>query len=116
MMIEKRIELGRIACPTCGMADGMRITQDKNGEPFGYCDAGCNQQMRIGGSSYRVGKFVARYPWAVPKPVTVPDTKPEPIKPEPVPEKPARQVQAKPLPPKPKGTGNAFLDLIQGVN
>lgn len=42
----------------------MRITHDKNGEPFGFCEAECNQQMRIGGSARRVAMFVKRYPWA----------------------------------------------------
>lgn len=111
--MDKRAELGRIDCPTCGLAAGMRITQDKNGEPFGFCDAGCNQQIRIGGNKYRVGRFLARYPWAsgaVAEPVTVTNTKPPETKPEAKPE-------AKPEPiPKRKGTGNAFLDLIQGVN
>lgn len=64
--------LGHIDCPTCGTAGGMRISHDKNGDPFGYCEAECNQQMRIGGDPRRVRKFLARYPWAagVPEPVT----------------------------------------------
>lgn len=56
--------LGHIDCPCCGTAKGMRITPDKHGAPFGYCEATCNVQMRIGGSAYRVGLFQARYPWA----------------------------------------------------
>lgn len=56
--------LGHIDCPACGTSKGMRITHDKNGEPFGFCEAECNQQMRIGGNARRVSKFVARYPWA----------------------------------------------------
>lgn len=85
-MAEKTI-LGHIDCPTCGTAKGMRITHDKNGEPFGYCEANCNQQMRIGGDKRRVAAFVARYPWAMPPAVPVTDTgaKPAPAaKPEPV--------------------------------
>jgi hypothetical protein len=85
--------LGHIDCPTCGTAKGMRITHDKNGEPFGYCEAECNQQMRIGGDKRRVKAFLARFPWAAgktePVTVTVSETvqKPEPVKaekPEPV--------------------------------
>jgi hypothetical protein len=54
----------------------MRITHDKNGDPFGYCETTCNQQMRIGGEKSRVARFLARFPWAA-KPVTV--TAPEPV-------------------------------------
>ena len=64
--------LGHIDCPTCGTAKGMRITQDKNGDPFGYCEAECSQQMRIGGDKRRVKAFAARYPWAMPPAVTAP--------------------------------------------
>lgn len=42
----------------------MRITHDKNGHPFGYCEAECSQQLRIGGDVRRVRKFLARFPWA----------------------------------------------------
>lgn len=56
--------LGHIDCPTCGAKGGMRITHDKNGHPFGYCEAECSQQMRIGGDLRRVRKFLARFPWA----------------------------------------------------
>lgn len=108
--------LGHIDCPTCGKAHAMRITHDKNKEPFGYCEDGCLQQLRIGGKPARVRAFVARYPWAaagatvtvtVPepaapapaKPVTVPEQKPVP-KPAPpatppVPEPPPAPVPAK---------------------
>lgn len=90
--------LGHIDCPTCGTAKGMRITHDKNGEPFGYCEANCNQQMRIGGDKRRVSAFTARHPWAAgvqtkePAPVTVPVTAAKPSKtpvpaPAPVPAK-----------------------------
>ncbi len=85
---EKKI-LGHIDCPTCGARNGMRITHDKNGEPFGYCEANCSQQLRIGGDARRVRAFVDRYPWALPPPVsvpkTVPDTAPAPPAPVPVP-------------------------------
>ncbi len=67
--------LGHIDCPTCGGIKTMRITQDKNGDPFGYCAIGpaaCRQQLRIGGDDLRVESFVAKYPWADGKaPVTV---------------------------------------------
>lgn len=56
--------LGHIDCPTCGTAKGMRVTHDRNGEPFGYCEAKCSQQLRVGGDKSRVADFVARYPWA----------------------------------------------------
>lgn len=85
---EKKV-LGHIDCPACGTAGGMRVTHDKNGEPFGFCEAECNQQMRVGGSPRRVALFVARYPWAAkpePVPVTVTEKKPAPeAKPAPVP-------------------------------
>lgn len=70
--------LGHIDCPTCGTKAGMRITQDKNGDPFGYCEANCNQQMRIGGDKRRVSLFVARYPWAAGK-AEAPTPAPEPM-------------------------------------
>lgn len=40
----------------------MRITEDKNGDPFGYCEANCGQQLRIGGDKRRVRDFFQRYP------------------------------------------------------
>lgn len=67
--------LGHIDCPTCGTVKGMRVTLDKNGDPFGYCEANCSQQMRVGGDRRRVAMFRERYPWAVEEapapPVTV---------------------------------------------
>lgn len=72
--MEKPI-LGHIDCPTCGTAKGMRIKPDRNGDPFGYCEAECGQQLRIGGDPRRVRDFVRRYPWAgkpAPEPVTAP--------------------------------------------
>jgi hypothetical protein len=81
--------LGHIDCPTCGTVGGMRITADKNGDPFGYCEAECSQQLRVGGDARRVRKFLARYPWAAggepAKPVTGTEQKPTPA-PEPEPE------------------------------
>lgn len=75
--------LGHIDCPTCGTVAGMRITPDKNGDPFGYCEANCGQQLRIGGDKRRVRDFIALYPWASgaenPVTVTEPKTAPEPV-------------------------------------
>lgn len=56
--------LGRIDCMGCGTAGGMRITHDKNAEPFGFCDAECGLQMRIGGNKRRVDLFIQNHPWA----------------------------------------------------
>ncbi len=54
--------LGHIDCPCCGLKEGMRVTEDKSGNPFGFCDFGGNQQLRVGGSSERVAQFFQRYP------------------------------------------------------
>lgn len=87
--------LGHIDCPTCGTVGGMRITHDKNGHPFGYCEAECSQQLRIGGDARRVRKFLARFPWAAgteaaPAAAPVTATAPAPAsKPVPVPKKAA---------------------------
>lgn len=70
--------LGYIDCPSCGTVKGMRITEDKNGHPYGYCEAECSQQLRIGGDASRVEKFRTRYPWArgkAPVSHTVPENK-----------------------------------------
>lgn len=64
---------GHIDCPTCGTKGGMRITADKNGDPFGYCEAECGQQLRIGGDKARVQKFLSRFPWAQKSEVEVVD-------------------------------------------
>lgn len=85
--------LGHIDCPACGTKDGMRITPDKNGEPFGYCEANCSAQLRIGGDRRRVAAFVARYPWA--KPPAVPVTAPAPA-PGPAPAAAKTSTPAKP--------------------
>lgn len=100
---------GHIDCPTCGLADSMRITHDKNNDPFGFCEAGCGQQMRIGGNAHRVRQFLKRYPWAAGKAAAAPkaDKKPEPA-PEPIqPEKtPPASITpaAAALPPAPEDT------------
>jgi hypothetical protein len=85
MAIEAKQVLGHITCPTCGTAQAMRITHDKNGEPFGFCQKSCGQQLRIGGNAQRVARFVEAHPWAA-KPE--PEAKPEPAKAkaQPVPE------------------------------
>jgi len=76
---EKTIH-GRIDCPCCGTKDGVRITSDKNGQPFGFCDAKCGQQLRIGGDVYRVEQFYKANPAIaaamLEKPVTVTEPKP----------------------------------------
>ena len=104
--------LGRVDCPFCHLSQGVRVTHDKNGQPFGYCDGGCHGQMKVGGDAHRVARFVEKYPWAAPlnaaKPVSVPVREPEPeavqpvmapvqvVKPEPKP-KPKRQPVANPF-------------------
>ena len=54
--------LGHINCPVCGYTKGMKITEDKNGEPFGFCEENCDAQLRIGGKLHRVKKFYQLYP------------------------------------------------------
>ncbi len=88
--------LGHIDCPTCGTKGGMRITPDKNGDPFGYCEAECNQQMRIGGDKRRVKAFAARYPWAMPP--AAPVTAPAPATTQEPAPAPAKAKAAKPAP------------------
>lgn len=87
--------LGHIDCPTCGTAKGMRITQDRNGDPFGYCEANCSQQMRIGGDRTRVAAFVKRFPWAAGKPAPAPVTGTAPA---PAPKAPAKAPAPVPAP------------------
>ncbi len=76
-----KIILGHIDCPTCGTAKGLRITHDKNGDPFGFCEATCNQQIRIGGDKRRVAAFLARHPWAAPAAAAAPVTDTAPAAP-----------------------------------
>ena len=54
--------IGRINCPVCGKENGVRITPDRNGKPFGFCDMGCDFQMRIGGKPRRESAFLNLYP------------------------------------------------------
>lgn len=84
--------LGHIDCPHCGLDKGMRITLDKSGAPFGYCEGDCSGQMRVGGNAARVAKFYARHPHLnqgaiavsapVPAPAPKPEAKPEKIAPK----------------------------------
>lgn len=64
--------LGRMACPSCLMVDGMRVTEDKNGHPFGFCDANCGQQLRVGPDNFRIQKFLAAHPAMRPRPLAAP--------------------------------------------
>jgi len=54
--------LGHINCPYCGYVNGMRITEDKSGNPFGYCEANCSGQLAVKGDGYRKQKFYELYP------------------------------------------------------
>lgn len=107
-MARDKVILGHIDCPTCGTAKGMRITHDKNGDPFGYCEAECGQQLRVGGDKRRVRQFVARYPFAGAVTGTDTEAKPAPT-PAPVPEdKPA------PTPTKPRSPFEDALKMLGG--
>lgn len=108
--------LGHIDCPHCGYTDGMRITLDKSGAPFGFCEANCNGQMRIGGNVARVKAFYAKHPHLkAPE-----DSQPAPaaVAPAPAEKKPAAPVKVeKEAPPKkaaPRIT--TLLEQIQGAN
>lgn len=107
--------LGHIDCPACGTAKGMRITHDKNGEPFGYCEDGCFAQLRIGGKARRVAAFLKMYPWAAGKAEPAAQA---PAAPEAVPAKAAPATPA-PAPAKaaPKRSANPFDFLLnQGAS
>lgn len=107
-MKQERV-LGHIDCPTCGTVAGMRITHDKNGHPFGYCEAECSQQLRIGGDARRVRKFLARHPWAAgtPEPAPAQTAAAAPVT-APVPA-PAPEPKAKP-----KARGLGVFDALMG--
>lgn len=112
----KREQLGTMKCPECG-ADGAQIKAQKNGLLYRWCAEGCNAQFfaRSVDQEYTMRQHI--------KAASVTDTAPE--MPEkvaaPIPEaKPAKANKAtkpeeKPALPKKVGTGNALLDLIQGV-
>jgi hypothetical protein len=78
--------LGFIDCPHCGHLDGMRITEDKNGAPFGYCTGNCMGQLRVGGDTERVTAFLKKHPTIAAKlrdkPPPAPDPEPAPALPE----------------------------------
>lgn len=105
---------GHIDCPTCATVKGMRITHDKNGDPFGYCEATCKQQLRIGGDKDRVKNFLKRFPWASEQVPAMPE--PEPVKKAEI-TKPDRVPDKAPEPEK-KKTRSAFEDALSalGVN
>ena len=89
MQNEKRV-YGHIDCPLCGHAQGMRITADKNGAPFGFCEASCDGQLRVGGKPRREAAFFAKYPHIAA--AFKPEQQPEPVQekePVTVTEKPA---------------------------
>lgn len=112
--------LGHIDCPTCGTAKGVRITLDKNGEPFGYCEAKCHQQLRIGGDAYRVGLFLERFPWAsgrpaaAPAPVSAPVPAPEPAPAAKPAAKPVTAPAPAPAPARPRSSNPFDFLLNQG--
>lgn len=119
--------LGHIDCPSCGYKEGMRVTLDKNNHPFGFCEAECGQQLRVGGDPRRVAKFVSRFPWASAVPVTVTDTvteaAPTPAAPKAVPIAapepalaPAKAAPApKPAPTPPAPAKSGWFTPIMGV-
>lgn len=50
--------LGRMDCVCCGGKGTVRVSQDKNGDPFGFCErGGCCMQYRFGGKESRVEMF-----------------------------------------------------------
>lgn len=101
MAKNERDILGHIDCPTCGTAAGMRITHDKNGDPFGYCEAECGQQLRVGGDRYRIKAFLARFPWAAKTAAPAPEA-PEQVE--------AKEPTPTPTPTKPR---SAFDDALK---
>jgi hypothetical protein len=101
--------LGHINCPHCGFSSGMRITLDKSGAPFGYCEANCSGQMRVGGSASRVAKFYAIHPHlkkGTETPSTVTEPEPEKI----ATKKAAHSVAPLPAPKKP-----SIFEQLAGV-
>lgn len=57
--------MGHMDCICCGGKGTVRVTRDKNGEPFGFCENdACFMQYRIGGRPARVATFRKRFPWA----------------------------------------------------
>ena len=101
----KKTVLGRIECPHCGMAEGMRVTLDRSQNPFGFCDGGCGGQLLVGGKNApeRRAAFLRRHPHIAaalaasenPEPERTPEPDPEPVptpkNPEPTPAPAARR-------------------------
>ena len=87
----------------------MRITPDKSGAPFGYCEGDCSGQMRVGGNAARIEKFYAKNPHI--KRVGPLTATPEKIEIEPA----AREIEpakvSKPVPPKKL----SMFDQLAGV-
>ena len=111
--------LGHIDCPTCGEETAMRITTDKNGDPFGFCEI-CRQQLRVGGDADRVDDFYRAHP-GIKKPgapvrATVSAPAAEPAKPAAPAAKPAAVPAPAPAPAPAKKPGghNPFAFLIEG--
>lgn len=77
--MSKHDVLGHIDCACCGSKGSVRVTRDKNGEPFGFCENdACFMQYRFGGRPARVATFRKRYPWAAGQAAPVTATAPEP--------------------------------------
>lgn len=89
--------LGHIDCPHCGHEAGMRITLDKSGAPFGFCEANCNGQMRIGGNAARVAAFYRKHPHLKQPGAAAPEIEPKTTSTAPEPKKPAPVVEPAPV-------------------
>lgn len=109
--------LGHIDCPHCAEVARMRITPDKNGAPFGYCEE-CNGQLKVGGNQSRVAAFYRKYPQikkpGEPSPVH-PGTK-EDTPPAVAPTPPAAVAKA-PEAPKPKAAHRklSIFEQLEGI-
>lgn len=101
--------LGHIDCPVCGTAGGMRVTADKNLEPFGYCEADCSAQLRVGGDARRVRRFLERFPH-----LRAAEAAPAPAAPAPAPVAAAPAPTPTPRPKRPPAAG-MFDALLSGV-
>ncbi|MFA7399124.1 MAG: hypothetical protein WCZ98_01455 [Sideroxydans sp.] len=101
--------LGMIDCPHCGYKQGMRVTEDKNGEPFGFCETECDGQLRVGGKTRRVEKFYTLHPHLRKRttaPAPIPSAGASPVAPA-----KADATEDAPTPTKPKRVGL----LIEGA-
>lgn len=97
--MSKREILGTMPCPECG-ASGAEIKLQKGGALlYRWCAGGCNAQFFARNSGQE--KAMRAAVGAVLAPVTV--------------KEPEREPEKAPELPKKKGTGNALLDLVQGV-